>query len=155
MPNNFTVQFLRKFPVRSWPNLNIFRNSVSENENIKWKNFLLTQLLTFCFSLFSCNAIKNRDTLSCRNVFFFFHSGNVWVLSRGQWEMYRVKDESTNGRTSSWTIAISYLQALRTTLWALRLVSAQTRVTSTSISACSNASNAWSMCVWWLFHRKE
>lgn len=40
-----------------------------------------------------------------------------------------------------------YLQALRTTLCALRLVSAQTRVTSTSNSACSNASKAWSICV--------
>lgn len=49
----------------------------------------------------------------------------------------------------------TYLQALRTTLCALTLLSAQMRVTSTSVSACNSSSNARCMWARWLCHRRE
>lgn len=48
----------------------------------------------------------------------------------------------------------SGLHAPNSTLWARTLLSAHTRVTSTSVSACSSASKERSRCAWWLFQRR-
>lgn len=48
-----------------------------------------------------------------------------------------------------------YLQADRTTLWALTEVSSQTRVQSTNDSFCRRASKALRTWLWWLFHLSE